>query len=272
MADTYKLQYDGMTLTYPGLNGYVSYEAAPAFKTLTLYHSEGGTLTANELTGYPGDTINLSTAYNTYWRFSGYQWTGDGTLANNTYTFGTEDASICACYKVNAFTASGGFEKGSDVTCSANGNWVSKTATVPAKYATVSYHTSNVPTAWYNTSNRWKITSTVSAYKITLNPKMGFQGQKKDTTNYGQGGRVTAVSLIGSTQTQSQSFSTPTGTAVQNWSYNKSFTSNTTGVNYGISAKLSAFGALVAQRYYDGWSKYIANRTSGTWTATGYAP
>lgn len=108
MAETYKLQYDGMTLTYPGWNGCVGYEAAPAFKTLTLYHSEGGTLTANELTGYPGDTINLSTAYNTYWRFSGYQWTGDGTLANNAYTFGTEDATICACYKPNAFTGTNG--------------------------------------------------------------------------------------------------------------------------------------------------------------------
>ena len=69
MADTYKLQYDGMTLTYPGWNGCVSYEAQ-SFKTLTLLNSEGGTLTANTLTGYPGDTINLTTAYNTYWRFS----------------------------------------------------------------------------------------------------------------------------------------------------------------------------------------------------------
>lgn len=29
MPDTYKLQYDGMTLTYPGWNGYVSYEYSP---------------------------------------------------------------------------------------------------------------------------------------------------------------------------------------------------------------------------------------------------
>lgn len=63
------------------------YEATPAFKTLTLYHSDGGTITANELTGYPGDTINLTTAYNTYWRFSGYQLTGDGELVGNDYTF-----------------------------------------------------------------------------------------------------------------------------------------------------------------------------------------
>jgi hypothetical protein len=144
---------------------------------------------------------------------------------------------------------------------------------VPAKYATVSYHTSNVPAAWYNTSNRWKVTSTVSAYKITLNTKMGFQGQKQKSTSYSNGASVTAISLIGSTQTQSQSFTTPSNsTAVQNWGYSKSFTSNTTGVNYGVSAKLSAFGRMATQRRYDGYSKYIANRTSGTWTATGYAP
>jgi hypothetical protein len=116
------------------------------------------------------------------------------------------------------------------------------------------------------------VTTTVSAYQITLNPKMGFQGQKKSSKNYAHGSRVTAVSLIGSTQTQSQSYATPAGTAVQNWSYNKSFTSNTTGVNYGVSAKLSAHGVVAAQFNYDGWSKYIANRTTGTWVATGIAP
>ena len=120
MSDIYKLQYDGKTLTYPGWNGYVSYEYSTAFKTLTLYNSEGGTLTANKLTGYPGETINLTTAYDTYWRFSGYQLTGDGSLVGNDYTFGNEDASICACYKVNAFTASGGWEKGSNLNATAN--------------------------------------------------------------------------------------------------------------------------------------------------------
>lgn len=119
MSDIYKLQYDGMTLAYPGWGGYVSYESQ-SFKTLTLLNSEGGTLTANTLTGYPGDTVNLSTAYNTYWRFSGYQWTGDGSLVGNDYTFGTEDATICACYKPNAFTASGVWEKGSDLNATAN--------------------------------------------------------------------------------------------------------------------------------------------------------
>ena len=275
MPDTYKLQYDGMTLTYPGWNGYVSYEAAPAFKTLTLYHSEGGTLTANELTGYPGDTINLSTAYNTYWRFSGYQWTGDGSLVGNTYTFGDEDASICACYKVNAFTASGGWEKGSNVNCTTAGRDVVATANVPAKYATVSYHTSNVPAAWYSTSNRWKVTTTPSAYKITLNPKMRFDTSSR---HYGgninpHGGSVTAISLIGSTSTQQGTYTNVSDTnGVKTYNYNKSFTSTTTGVNYGISAHLSARSSRTGTNNYPGYAKYIATGTTGTWTATGYAP
>ena len=36
MADIYKLQYNGMTLAYPGWNGYVSWENAEVAKTLTL--------------------------------------------------------------------------------------------------------------------------------------------------------------------------------------------------------------------------------------------
>lgn len=272
MSDSYKLQYDGMTLTYPGWGGYVSYEKQ-SFKTLTLLNSEGGTLTANTLTGYPGDTINLSTAYNTYWRFSGYQLTGDGSLVGNDYTFGTEDATICACYKPNSFTASGGWEKGSNVSVATTAT-SNKTAVVPEKFATVSYHTSNVPAEWYETSNRWKVTTTVSAYEITLNPKMTF-GRKKDYPSTGSwGGAITAISLIGSTQTQSQSwdYQTSNSTAWTTDTYNKSFTSDTTGVNYGISAKLQAHGYRSGPRFFNSQARYVATETTGTWVATGIAP
>lgn len=172
MPDTYKLQYDGMTITYPGWNGYVSYEAQ-SFKTLTLLNSEGGTLTANTLTGYPGDTINLSTAYNTYWRFSGYQLTGDGSLVGNDYTFGTEDATICACFKPNAFTASGGFEKGSNVNAGGNRADTPAYNNVGAKYAVLNASTGDIPSSWYSTSNRWNPTN-ASAYIINLNPKLSI--------------------------------------------------------------------------------------------------
>ena len=269
MADTYKLQYDGMTLTYPGWNGCVSYEAQ-SFKTLTLLNSEGGTLTANTLTGYPGDTINLTTAYNTYWRFSGYQITGDGSLVGNDYTFGTEDATICACFKPNAFTASGGWEKGSNVVCSGHGNYVSTTKYIPEKFAIHGAHTGDIPASWYSTSNRWN-PSNASAYKITLNPKMTVTAQKKTEISYNNNPGFTGVSRIGSTYTQSQGWSVSNTTNTQTWNYNKSFTSNSQ-TTYSISGKLTAYGVLSRGTYYDSVATYIATATTGTWTATGYAP
>ena len=266
MSDIYKLQYNGMTLAYPGWNGYVSYEAAPAFKTLTLCASNGGTLTADTITGFPGDTVQLSTAYNTYWRFSGYAKYGDGTLSNNTYTFGNDDEQIVSAYfKPNAFTATGGFEKGSNVTCTKKGSGSTST-NVGAKYATHGAHTGEVPASWYSTSNRWKPVN-ASAYTIRLIPKMKFTASW-DTSNCKAA--TTAVSLIGSTQTQSQGFSY--NNSNKTFSYSKNFTTTTQNVNYGISAKLQVTG------YHDGTysrgvtATYIATATTGTWSATGYAP
>ena len=259
MADTYKLQYDGMTLTYPGWNGYVSYESAPAFKTLTLYNSEGGTLTANKLTGYPGDTINLSTAYDTYWRFSGYQLTGDGSLVGNDYTFGNEDASICACYKPNAFTATGEFEKGSDVTCYANSSPDgTRTREVGAKYCTHGAHTGEIPTSWYSTSNIWK-PNNASGYSFTMTAKMYFTGHKNKIASYG----YTAWCMVGSETSNSQSW-TETSPAT----YSNKLTTTKQNVNYGINAKLGA----TRKRSNAAQSTYIATGTNGTWVATGYAP
>lgn len=108
MSDIYKLQYNGMTLAYPGWNGYVSWEKKPSFHTLSLQTDGHGTLTADTLTGFAGDTVTLSPTYNTYYRFSGYDCTG-GTIAGNTFTFGNEDATARANFKVNNFTARGNF-------------------------------------------------------------------------------------------------------------------------------------------------------------------
>lgn len=238
-------------------------------KTLTLYHSEGGTLTADTLTGYPGDSVNLTTAYNTYWRFSGYQLTGDGTLNGNTYTFGNVDASICACYKVNAFTASGGFEKGSNVSVS---RWQSTgdRANVPAKYAIQSYHTSNVPASWYSNSNRWR-PSNASAYSISLNPitrtdvsvGANSMGNAKGATAY-------YCLYIGDKVTNGQNFSR-TSTGSQTFTYSKSVT-NSTQTTYYISGWVNAWGNGIRSRQAYGTSTYVANGTTGTWVATGYAP
>lgn len=267
MSDIYKLQYANNTLTYPGWNGYVSYEVQP-FKTLTLLNSEGGTLTANTLTGYPGDTINLSTSYNTYWRFSGYQLTGDGSLVGNDYTFGTEDATICACYKPNAFTATGGFEKGSDVECAA-AERNSKEVNIGEKYAIRNASTGDIPASWYSNSNRWH-PSNASAYKINLNTKMYFTTTASINTEKTRNG-CTVVSLVGSTENQKQTYAGKPGLT---YSYNKSFTSESQDY-YGVSARMTATGWVGGFGGLEGRTsriKYIATGTNGSWTATGYAP
>lgn len=232
---------------------------------LTLETDGHGTLSADVLSGFEGDTVTLSPTYNTYYRFSGYDCTG-GTIAGNTFTFGQEDATAKANFKVNAFTATGNWEKGSNVSVSQNASY-GTTANVPAKYALHGAHTGDIPATWYSTSNRWKVTSTVSGYKITLKPIMKFQINNDTATVYAN---ATACSLIGSTQTQTASWSYGNGSKTTA-TYSKSFTSNSTGVNYGISGKVYAAGYMSNLNYY-GRCTYLANQTTGTWTATGYAP
>ena len=233
-------------------------------KTLTLYHSEGGSLTADTLTGYPGDSVNLTTAYNTYWRFSGYDVTGDGTLNGNTYTFGTEDASICACYKPNAFTATGGWEKGSNITVTANKNNKSPKSTF-RKYATYGSSTGEVPSNWHSTSNRWN-PSNVSAYSITLKSKCSFELKTPGHTT------LTAVAgattLVNSSPNQTQSFNRTNGNAgTTNSNYSKTVTT-TTQSTYSISGYVGA----TYNNGYGSTAVYVAKNTNGSWTATGYAP
>lgn len=268
-AEVNTLMYNGVETTGVYNGNIVWGNNTQQAKTLTLYHSEGGSLTADTLTGYPGDSVNLTTAYDTYWRFSGYDVTGDGTLSNNTYTFGTEDATICACYKVNAFTASGGFEKGSNVSVS---RWQStgNGASVPAKYAIQSYHTSNVPASWYSNSNRWS-PSNASSYSITLNPKTRTDVSVNINKTYAAKGATAYYCLyIGNNATNGQTFSR-TSTGSQTFTYSKSVT-NSTQTTYYISGWVNALGNGTRSYQAYGTSTYVAAETTGTWTATGYAP
>ena len=230
--------------------------------TLTLQNDGHGTIAASKTTGHAGDTVTLSNTYNTYYRFNNYTQTG-GSLNGSTFTFGSQNATAKANFKVNAFTASGGFEKGSNV------GPVTAATNIGAKYAVTSYHTSNVPTAWYNTSNRWKVTSTVSAYKITLAPKMRVTATRGYTSYSAAYAYATATTLIGSTQSNTQTFSkTGKGWGTTAFSYAKSFTASNTGVNYGVSGKMQG----AHNSTFDTKVTYVAAGTSGTWTATGYIP
>lgn len=272
MSDVFKIQYNGMTLAYPGWNGYIAYNDIPSYRTLTLQTDGHGTLTATTLTGLPGDTVTLTPTYNTYYRFNNYSVTG-GTIAGNTFTFGNEDATAQANFKVNYFTATGGFEKGSNVTATrGSSNNTDTTTNIAAKYATHGAHTGAIPTSWYSTSNRWK-PNNASAYKITLNPKMNIttkypNNSYKNSFYYTQ---ITAVSLVGSTQSNSQSWTAyikDNKNTTVNHNYNKTVTSTNQNVNYGLSAKILIHNITA----YPVTAIYVANATSGTWTATGIAP
>lgn len=251
-----KFTFIGNDVTAEGLYTDVGYP-------ITYIAETGGTLTGDTDLYIPGGTgITLSTSYDTYYRFSGYEVTG-GTIENNVL-IPTGPCTAKAVYKVNYFTASGGWEKGSNV--SAYGQGSLKTTNIPAKYATASYKTDNVPASWYATSNRWKPNG-ASAYSITLNPIMKFSAGNGSTTNEVGTGR--AISLIGSTSTQTATLTMSVARygGTKTAQYNKTFTSDVQNVNYGISGNV-AFGA---NRSY-GTAMYVATGTTGTWTATGIAP
>ena len=268
MSDYFKATYDGRVISFGGWDGYVA--MPPSYRTLTLQTDGHGTLTATTLTGLPGDTVTLTPTYNTYYRFNNYSVTG-GTIAGNTFTFGNEDATVQANFKVNYFTATGGFEKGSNVTATRGSTNADTTTNIAAKYATHGAHTGDIPASWYSISNRWK-PNNVSAYSITLNPKMNI------TTKYPSNGAstlykttITAVSLVGSTQSNSQSWSArarDNGNTTVNHYYNKTLTVTNQNVNYGLSAKIFIHNIAT----YPVTAIYVANATTGTWTATGIAP
>ena len=245
-----KFMFVGENVTAEGLYTDVGYP-------ITYIVETGGTLTGDTDIFIPGGTgVTLTTSYDTYYRFSGYEVTG-GTIENNVL-IPTGPCTAKAVYKVNEFTASGAWEKGSNVEAKWNYN---RTLNVPAKYATASYKTNNVPASWYATSNRWNPNG-ASAYQITLHPIMKFSGGNgtTDTTV----ANFTATTLIGSTQTQTFSKSMAWG-ATTTAQYNKTFTSDVQNVTYAISGKVNF------PRDY-GTAMYVATGTTGTWTATGIAP
>lgn len=230
----------------------------------------GGTLTGEDI-AIPGQPLNIQSSYNTYWRLSGFDLTG-GYIQDNQIYPSSAPFIVKAVYKPNAFTASGGWEKGSDFTVSHRG--AGTTTTAFRKYAITSYHTSNVPTAWYSTSNRWN-PSNASSYSMTINSKCNVTGAG-DGSRDKHGGSVnyTATTLVGTTQNQNQTFSQGWGgySYTASFNYSKSFTT-TTQNNYSISGVIKANGNQKnASTTYGYTARYIAARTSGTWVATGYAP
>ena len=252
MSDIYKLQYNSMTLIFPGWNGAVSYESAPPAKTLTLCASEGGTLTATSITGYPGDTVTLSTAYNTYWRFSGYKVQGDGTLSNNTYTFGEDDAqSVSAYYKKNAFTATGTFALASTVT--ASGGSTGSTKTVTANGVLKAF-TGSKPSNWPATNATWNV-SNASSYHATASFSYTVTGSVSST--------CTATMYMNGAQQSNNAYTAKASTKI---------TAGTTASNKTQQGTMKASFTLHGYNHGAYYTHTTATLYTQGFTATGYAP
>jgi hypothetical protein len=212
----------------------------------------------------PGGTgITLETGYDPYYRISGYE-VENGTVENGVL-IPTGPCTVKAIETPNYFTATGGWEKGSNVNAVARGQYYEGDASIPDKYAIHGAHTGDIPTSWYSNSNRWNVNSEVSSYSITMNPIMGITAARSDNAS-NTNSMYTAYAYIGSTSTAGAAQDhLPMGLT----KYNKTFTTNTTGVYYKINGHLHTWtykGAVFST------AGYVASYTTGTWTATGIAP
>jgi hypothetical protein len=248
-----KFKFDGSNVTAKGSFNQKTY-------TLTLQTDGHGKLVANKTTGHKNDTITLTPSYSSYYRFNNYSVTG-GSVNGNTFTI-TANATAKANFKVNAFTATGGWEKGSNEGIINYNQDPGKTVYLTPRYAIRNASTGAIPASWYSTSNRWN-PSNASAYKITLKPIMRFREAGNTNASYA----TTACTKVGNTIAQSQTYSGKFTNGGGYYNYSKNFTSTTQGL-YALSAKLTAWGG----KYTKANNFYVASGTTGSWTATGYAP
>lgn len=240
-----------------------------------VYEAQNGVHLTGDPIAIPGVGINLTTSYDTYYRTNGYDITGG--YIENGMLYATAACTARLKSKVNAFTATGGFEQGSNVSVTAN--YKQNNSNNIVKYATINAHTGDIPTAWYSTSNRWK-PNNVSSYSLTMNGKLNLTGNGVGYNAYGgpiRGyARATACMFVNTTISNSQSWScggNPASKTSFNGSYNKTLTTTTQNVNYGVSARINAQGfAVNTHTEMKATATYVAAGTTGTWTATGIAP
>lgn len=210
----------------------------PQIKTLTLQTDGHGTLTANKVTGFEGDTVTLTPTYNDYYRFSTYQTTG-GTVNGNTYTFGTaQEQTAKANFSANKFTITGNYNYG-QVTYTAS--WDAKVRSIVGK---------DVPTSWGTVGNNFNPGS-CSAYGFTYKTKVNGWYERGSS-------RLQLYHYIGSTRTKSAGVEGYNG-------YN----------NYTNSCTLTGTSTLTGHPKLSAWiscsyNKHTNGMPTNGWTATGY--
>jgi len=227
-----------------------------------VYEAENGVhLTGDSQIAIPGQGITLTTSYDKYYRTNGYDITGgyieDGLL------YATAACTARLKSKLNTFTATGGFEKGSNIVASAkgSGNKQYKSVNLPI---ILKSSTGDIPASWHSTSNRWN-PSNASAYSINVNAKASFSMTEK--------GWLTAC--IRQNNSNHNTVTTSyTGDGTKYYYYSQTY-KTTAQSNIIISAYLLGQGyngGWGGYTQYVGYCRYLASGTTGTWTATGYAP
>lgn len=97
MSDIYMLKYNGMKLTYSGLNGYISWEDAVRLFHVNVIQSTGGTITATPIEGPNGTVVTLTNEPDADYRFGSYTVTG-ATLDTDQFTINDSDADVTGTF------------------------------------------------------------------------------------------------------------------------------------------------------------------------------
>lgn len=142
MADAYKLQYDGMTLTYPGWGGHISFEDTLQVYNLFLQQPSYGTIAADTTSGYAGDIVTLSNTPSADCTFGGYSITG-AILTGDQFTFIDSDVSADGTFTRNIHNLTLQQQTGGTITANKttgySGDIVTLSNTPSAEYSAGSY-------------------------------------------------------------------------------------------------------------------------------------
>jgi hypothetical protein len=230
---------------------------------ITYETTVGGSCTGDTDLYIPGSTgITLQTAYNTYYRLSGYEVTG-GTIENNVL-IPTGPCTARAVYKVNYFTARGKFNQ----VVRASENWGRNGTGQAYAYA---YYTggTNCPNSYY--------TATYTSYdRGTTNAKASGWNPTGNISGYSFTGASTSYAFIEDT--------TRFGGGIARLQVNNSNFGNGAWPNKKGNPTCTATGSTTTKgpvRYYlsgkcaKGYQvilSCLAKTGNNGWTATGIAP
>lgn len=215
---------------------------------ITYIVETGGTLTGDTNIFIPGSTgVTLSTSYDTYYRFSGYEVTG-GTIENNVL-IPNGPCTAKAVYKVNYFTATGNFAfTARDIAST------SDTSNVFSGY--LRGITGTIPSNWGSVGSVFK-PSNASSYNVSIASTVGVSGRRYDFYWTGQ-------SRYGTTVITQKTAYTTGAHATTNLNLAGS-TTQQSDINIYMRCKIGG-GALTST--HRGWTAMNPNG----WTATGIAP